>query len=111
MIVCSCWRNFTQKQTAMKKMLATTLFLLTCQLLLAQDHTDEAAINKQVDAMIYSWNHHNYDDLKNYTTENTDWVNVVGGKDEKNHNMRTRFIIIQCLKLRYVKKSLLPSAL
>jgi uncharacterized protein (TIGR02246 family) len=63
----------------MKKMLSITFFLLTCQLLLAQNHTkDEAAINKQVDAMIYSWNHHNYDDLKNYTTENTDWVNVVG---------------------------------
>lgn len=39
---------------------------------------DEAAISKQVDAMIYSWNHHNYDDLKNCTTENTDWVNAVG---------------------------------
>jgi uncharacterized protein (TIGR02246 family) len=39
---------------------------------------DEAAINKQVDAIIYSWNNHNYDDLKNYTTENIDWVNGVG---------------------------------
>lgn len=28
--------------------------------------------------MIYSWNYHNYDDLKNYATENMDWVNVVG---------------------------------
>lgn len=28
--------------------------------------------------MVYSWNHHNYDDLKNYATENTDWVNGVG---------------------------------
>lgn len=46
---------------------------------LAQDRAeDEAAINKQVDAIIYSWNNHNYDDLKNYATEDTDWVNVVG---------------------------------
>jgi uncharacterized protein (TIGR02246 family) len=48
-------------------------------MIFAQDTLkDEAAINKQVDAMIYSWNNHNYDDMKNYTTENTDWVNVVG---------------------------------
>lgn len=63
----------------MKKVLATFVFLLNCGLLLAQNHRqDEAAINKQVDAMIYSWNNHNYDDLEAYTTENTDWVNVVG---------------------------------
>ena len=58
---------------------AATVFLLIGGILHAQDRSkDEAAINKQVDAMIYSWNNHNYDDLKNYTTENTDWVNVVG---------------------------------
>ena len=63
----------------MKKVLATTVFLLIIGPVFAQNRTqDEAAINKQVDAMIYSWNNHNYDDLKNYTTENTDWVNVVG---------------------------------
>jgi uncharacterized protein (TIGR02246 family) len=63
----------------MKKVLTTTVFLCLCGIILAQDRSsDEAAINKQVDAMIYSWNHHNYNDLKNYTTENTDWVNVVG---------------------------------
>ena len=63
----------------MKKVFTTTIFLLIGEIILAQDRTkDEAAINKQVDAMIYSWNNHNYDDLKNYTTEDTDWVNVVG---------------------------------
>ena len=63
----------------MKKAITTTVFLLICGLILAQDRTkDESAINDQVDAMMYSWNHHNYDDLKNYTTENTDWVNGVG---------------------------------
>ena len=54
-------------------------FLSMGGIILAQNRTkDETAINVVVDAMIYSWNHHNYDDLKNYTTENTDWVNVVG---------------------------------
>ncbi|WP_299289345.1 SgcJ/EcaC family oxidoreductase [uncultured Mucilaginibacter sp.] len=63
----------------MKKILTTTIFLFISGIIFAQDRSkDEAAINKQVDAMIYSWNHHNYDDMKNYTTENTDWVNVVG---------------------------------
>ena len=63
----------------MKKGFTTIVFLLIGGLLLAQNRTaDELAINKQVDAMICSWNNHNYDDLKNYTTENTDWVNVVG---------------------------------
>ncbi len=63
----------------MKKVFTTTLFLLIGGLILAQNRTkDEAAINAQIDAMINSWNNHNYDDLKNYTTEDTDWVNVVG---------------------------------
>src|SRR5919199_441757 len=63
----------------MKKVITTTVFLLISGLIIAQNRVkDELAINKQVDAMIYSWNHHNYDDLKNYTTENTDWVNGPG---------------------------------
>ena len=63
----------------MKKASTTIIFLLISGFIFAQNRAeDEAAINKQVDAMIYSWNNHNYDDLKNYTTENTDWVNVVG---------------------------------
>ena len=63
----------------MKKVFTTAVFLLVSGHLFAQNHTqDEAAIHKQIDAMIYSWNNHNYDDLKNYTTEDTDWVNVVG---------------------------------
>jgi len=70
---------FYQKIKAMKNVIITIVFLLICAIILAQDRTkDEAAINKQIDAMIYSWDNHNYDDMKNYTTENTDWVNVVG---------------------------------
>lgn len=63
----------------MKKVITTTMFLLFGGLTFGQDYTkDESAINAQVDAMVYSWNNHNYDDLINYTTENTDWVNAVG---------------------------------
>lgn len=55
------------------------VFLFCCKLSMGQNQTkDEIAINALVDAMIYSWNHHNFDDLENYTTENTDWVNGVG---------------------------------
>lgn len=63
----------------MKKVIIAAALLLTSGLIVAQDRAeDESAINKQVDAMIYSWNNHNYGDLKNYAAENTDWVNVVG---------------------------------
>lgn len=55
------------------------VFLFCCNLMMAQQLTkDEKAITAGVDAMIFSWNHHNFQDLKNYTTENTDWVNGVG---------------------------------
>ena len=78
----------------MKNVFTTSIFLIIYGAILAQDHSkDEVAINKQVDAMIYSWNHHNYDDLKNYTTKNTDWVNVVGmwwkGRDESQYAHQT----------------------
>ena len=63
----------------MKKLFTTIILLLIGKFIFAQHREkDESAINAQVDAMVYSWNHHNYDDLKNYTTENTDWVNIVG---------------------------------
>jgi uncharacterized protein (TIGR02246 family) len=63
----------------MKKVATTIVLLLVGKMIFAQDTLkDKAAINAQIDAMIYSWNNHNYDDMKNYTTENTDWVNVVG---------------------------------
>jgi hypothetical protein len=61
-----------------KKIITATIFPLLYGTILARERTnDEAAINKQVDAILYSWNNHNYDDMKNYTTENTDRVNVV----------------------------------
>lgn len=63
----------------MKKIITTIVVLLISKMIIAQDTTkDKIAINDQVDAILYSWNNHNYDDMKSYATENTDWVNVVG---------------------------------
>ena len=39
---------------------------------------DSQAIKKQVGAFTNSWNQHDFSDLKNYTTDDLDWVNVVG---------------------------------
>jgi len=36
------------------------------------------AIEKQVDAMVDSWNKHDYSDMKTYATEDCSWVNIVG---------------------------------
>lgn len=62
----------------MKKILLTiSLSLFSC-LLFAQGKTDEQAIKNQLQAFLTSWNKHNFKDMKNYTTEDVDWVNVVG---------------------------------
>lgn len=39
---------------------------------------DAQAIEKQVDAMVASWNNHSYKDMDEYTTADCDWVNIVG---------------------------------
>jgi len=39
---------------------------------------DVTAIEKQVDAMVNSWNKHDYSDMKTYATEDCSWVNIVG---------------------------------
>ena len=63
----------------MKKVFTIIILLVVSKMIFAQDTSgDKVAINAQIDAMINSWNNHNYDDLKNYSTENLDWVNVVG---------------------------------
>jgi uncharacterized protein (TIGR02246 family) len=54
------------------------LFLLSNALFAQAKSPDEMAVDKQVDALIASWNNHNYDDIANYATEDCDWVNVVG---------------------------------
>lgn len=39
---------------------------------------DVIAIEKQVDAMVNSWNKHDHTDMKNYCTADCSWVNIVG---------------------------------
>ncbi len=63
----------------MKSLLLSFLLLASPYFGFAQDHSqDKIAIEKQVDAVINSWNNHNYNDMKDYATEDADWVNVVG---------------------------------
>lgn len=63
----------------MRKLVSFCLLFLLSNALFAQAQTpDEVAVDKQVDALITSWNNHNYDDIANYATEDCDWVNVVG---------------------------------
>lgn len=45
----------------------------------AQSKTDEvSAITKQVDEMVNSWNKHDHSNMKNYSTPDCSWVNIVG---------------------------------
>jgi uncharacterized protein (TIGR02246 family) len=63
----------------MRKLVSFFLLFVLSHALLAQAKTpDEVAVDNQVDALIASWNNHNYDDIANYATEDCDWVNVVG---------------------------------
>lgn len=63
----------------MTKLVSFFLLFVLSHALLAQAKTpDEVAVDKQVDALIASWNNHNYDDIADYATEDCDWVNVVG---------------------------------
>jgi len=78
----------------MKKLLI--LFGLTLIFLPAMAQTREAevkAIEKQVDAMVNSWNRHDYRDMKTYCTEDCSWVNIVGmwWKDLKEVEYSTQF--------------------
>jgi len=41
-------------------------------------NADISAIEKQVDAMVNSWNSHDYSKMKTYATEDCSWVNIVG---------------------------------
>ncbi|MFD1257500.1 SgcJ/EcaC family oxidoreductase [Mucilaginibacter terrae] len=76
----------------------TTIILLAAVLCsfttLAQNRkADAQAIEKQVDAMVTSWNNHDHSDMKNYTTVDCDWVNIVGmwWKNRKEVEFSTQF--------------------
>lgn len=63
----------------MKQMIFAMLLFLSTSTVYAQNTVDD---NKQielgVDALIASWNNHDYSDMKNYATADCEWVNIVG---------------------------------
>jgi uncharacterized protein (TIGR02246 family) len=63
----------------MKRLIISVLFL-TCTIFGFSQvkSADEIAVEKQIDALLVSWNNHNYADIANYATEDCDWVNIVG---------------------------------
>lgn len=54
---------------------------------------EKQAIEKQVDAMVNSWNRHDHSNMKNYTTPDCNWVNIVGmwWKNRKEVEYSTQF--------------------
>ncbi|RFS17056.1 SgcJ/EcaC family oxidoreductase [Emticicia sp. C21] len=62
----------------MKIMLVFLGMVLSFDVFSQSKTADEMAVEKQVDAMIASWNNHDYSDIANYTTEDASWVNIVG---------------------------------
>ena len=56
-------------------------------------NADVIAIEKQVGAMVNSWNKHDHTDMKNYCTADCSWVNIVGmwWKDLKEVQYSTQF--------------------
>jgi uncharacterized protein (TIGR02246 family) len=54
------------------------LLLFSTLNLFGQSNKDRQAIQKQIQAFIDNWNVHNYSTMKTYTTEDVDWVNIVG---------------------------------
>lgn len=46
--------------------------------LFAQTSKDKQAVQTQIEAMLHSWNQHQFSDMDTYTTPDVDWVNIVG---------------------------------
>jgi uncharacterized protein (TIGR02246 family) len=85
-------------------LLAALLFTLSSW---AQNRKQDAqAIEKQVDAMVNSWNNHDHSDMKNYTTVDCDWVNIVGmwWKNRKEVEFSTQFYHDRMFKKTPMKK-------
>ncbi|UPQ77719.1 SgcJ/EcaC family oxidoreductase [Flavobacterium azooxidireducens] len=63
----------------MKNVILCYVLFMSSFMAVAQNRPeDEKQINDQIDALITSWNTHNFDDFSNYTTQDLDWVNIVG---------------------------------
>jgi uncharacterized protein (TIGR02246 family) len=67
------------KKAAMKRLLAIVTIAICCTSnLFAQTTKDRQAVQTQIEALLHSWNQHDFSDMKNYTTADVDWVNIVG---------------------------------
>ncbi|RYY28094.1 MAG: SgcJ/EcaC family oxidoreductase [Sphingobacteriaceae bacterium] len=78
----------------MKKAIILLTVIFTSTFAQAQNNlSGKQAIEKQVDAMVNSWNKHNHSDMKNYTTKDCNWVNIVGmwWKNRKEVEYSTQF--------------------
>jgi uncharacterized protein (TIGR02246 family) len=53
-----------------------SLFLFTSQIIVAQN--DEKEIEKQVSQLVSDWNTHAFKNMDNYTTEDVEWINIIG---------------------------------
>lgn len=64
----------------MKTMFFFTVMILAAITAEAQPSRsqDSLDINRQVDAMVDSWNKHDHSQMQTYTTEDFSWVNIVG---------------------------------
>ena len=58
------------------KTMFISLFLLITQITFAQDN--EMVIEKQVNQLVSDWNTHDFKNMDTYTTEEVEWVNIVG---------------------------------
>ena len=58
------------------KKLFTCLFLVLNGFCFSQ--TDEKAVQSQVSQMVSDWNTHEFKNMDSYTTEDVEWVNIVG---------------------------------
>ena len=63
----------------MRHTILMSILLATCSVGMTQKNTgDQKAIEAQIDAFLYSWNKHDFSDMKNYIAEDCDFVNIVG---------------------------------
>lgn len=62
----------------MRSTILCGLLLFSTATLFGQTNKDRQAIQKQIQAFIDNWNVHDYSTMKAYTTDDVDWVNIVG---------------------------------
>ena len=53
-------------------------FLLLMTSIFCFSQTDEKAIQLQISQMVSDWNTHEFKNMDSYTTEDVEWVNIVG---------------------------------